>query len=290
MPDGVTVCENCGTSLDDLPDVDNSDAIARMLAGGEESAEKLVVESGDLSEEQMKDFQSGKLLEFSRQDLTPEEMEKLADMDEESIKEFLSTANLLSPEQDAADSTDEENIILKQGVTELLKFRLPKIAKKIIFYILSAAVGFSLGFGVHMLLTRDIHDTNINNIGVKSVKAVLQKIPQGNTFKAYDIYVKIGTDITECIIFGVLYNSADNYHSTYYRLLINNHDDTDATLYRPFDDDEYRILLQGTDEEQIKAAVMKGYYDNFRRSVNEINSGSSLWSKADTDYINIKAG
>jgi hypothetical protein len=127
-----------------------------------------------------------------------------------------------------------------------------------------------------------------NEISLKSLKAVqASAIPPRYSFTAIEIFVKRNTDITECIVFGVLSAAANDYTQTYYRLIINNNDHSDTRLFMPFDQVLYDTLIAGDNKgDRLNAATMMNFYETFLLSVDEINSGNTRWERADIEFVN----
>lgn len=316
MPEGVTVCVNCGASADAEPDVDNSAAISRMLEGKEDNIESadnstVVVESDELTDEQEEAFNSGKQIEFSggtssgglTGGLSEEALESISAMNEMELDDILPPPEPVvlhppseepeKPEEPEVQSSpeylelfgDHDDILIQKGVTELHKISIPQHIRNCVFLALCLIVMFVIGFGFHFMLIRGAFDSHINEVSLYSVRAVQMRTAPGEEFMAVDIYVKKDADITECIVFGVLSTGANDYTPTHYRFLISNHDMSDTTMIRPFDRAEYDRLVQGSGEERVRAATMLGLHDNFLRSVEEINAGNMRWQKADMGFI-----
>jgi len=297
LPAGSTVCVNCGASANAKPDVDNSAEISRMF--GKES-DNVVVGSDELSDTDIAAFESGKAIEFSSGGgLSEDAMESIAAMNEIKFDEILSAEQDAEPavsfddgnSGDFGDSDhDDDDIIIQKGVTEVHGFRLPATVKRIIVAVFILAAGFGLGFGLHYFLSLGIYAGYTNDTALSSVREVLiREIPQGQRFKAIEIYVKRGADRTECIVFGVLFSESNNYTPTYYRLTIKASDFSDVAVYPPFNQQQYDILSNSSDPlESLTASTMMSDYNNFLRAVNEINSGNPLWERADVEYVNKK--
>jgi hypothetical protein len=298
LSEAATICAACGAKADAVPDVDNSDAIKRMLNTGEES---VVVETDELNEEQMDAFNSGKAVEFSPAnpgepnvvELSMEAGEAISAMDSMKFDDILppEPKDDSDSEHDDDEPHDDDDIIIKRGVTEIKKFRIPHRVKKAIFICCVLAVTFAAGFALHFAITLGVFDDYADNIGTSSVRVVRSRLPDGYSFTAFDIYVKRNVDVTECIIFGVIYSEVGEYNPTYYRLLINNNDRSDSQLIRPFDREEHDMLAVSEDpNERLRAAHMMNFYENYRRSVSEIISGSSRWVRADIANVTSRLG
>jgi hypothetical protein len=293
LPQSATVCVSCGANANATPDIDNSDAINRMLSSGEES---VVVQTAELNKEQEAAFNSGKAVEFSP--ITADttgivELSEDADVSEaimamDSMKfDGILPLDAGDEPEDNTEPIDPENIVIKKGVTEIKRFRIPRRVKKAILICFLFVITFAAGFVLHFSITRGVFDNYANEAGYSSLRLITPRVPEGYNFTPFEIYVKRGVDVTECIVFGVHYTSVNEFAPTYYRILINNHDRTDSQFIRPFNQDEYEELVNSSDaNERLRAAHMMGLYENFRRSVNEINSGSSGWVEANLSVIN----
>ncbi|MDR2532456.1 MAG: zinc ribbon domain-containing protein [Oscillospiraceae bacterium] len=305
LPMGATICANCGAAADEKPDVDNSAAIARMLSG----------EPDELNDRQIEDFESGKPIELSSGGLSEEALGDIATMDSMDFDELLTeeaasvpaaspvvSLGAGNPDSGAIpvgnfdggvigfepSNDDHDNIIIQSGVTEMHRFRMPRIVKRIIACVLLLSAGFGLGFGLHYFMSYGLFANHTNSIALKSSRAVmLRVIPEGQEFKPIDIYVKRDAHTTECIIFGVLFSEVNDYTATYFRWVINNDDHSESRLFLPFNQARYLELLNSDDpQERLTASTMKGNYDSFLLSLSEINAGNPRWERADTAYVN----
>ena len=290
LPGGSTVCANCGASAGAKPDVDNSAEISRMF--GKES-DNVIVGAEELSDTDIAAFESGKAIEFSPGGgLSEDAMESIAAMNEIRFDEILASDVSMEVGTDISigiPDDDDDDIIIQKGVTEVHGFKLPGIVKKIIVCVLIFALGFGGGFGLHYFLSLGIYAGFVNDTALDSVKEVLlREMTEGQRFKAVEIYVKRGADRTECIIFGVTFSEANDYTQTYFRLIIND-ELSKITIPPPFNQREYDRLINSSDPlENLTAATMMSDHNNFLRSVNEINSNSPLWERADVEYVNKK--
>jgi hypothetical protein len=288
LPAGTTICVNCGASVNAAPDVDNSAEISKMFG----------TEPGALSDSQIADFESGKEVELTGR--ASELDGALSAMNDINFEEILSESNDSPHEEehsfsppsgdfgDAHDDDDNDDIIIQKGVTEVHGFRLPRIIKSIIACILVLAVGFGLGYGVKYFQELGVFANYTNDISLKSLIAVQGwAIPDGQRFKAVEIHVKRDAATTECIIFGVFINSAGDYEPTYFRLIINNSDHSDATIYLPFNRARYEELMASDiPQDRLDAGTMMNRYETFLISAAEINADNPRWERADIEFVN----
>lgn len=292
LSEGVTVCANCGAAADTKPTVDNSNAINRMLASGEES---VLVETDELNAEQEAAFNSGKAVEFSNAapgttgvvelSENPDMSEAIMAMDSMKLDDILPPKPDTEPVQEHHDD-DDDDVVLKKGVTEIKRYKLPAPVKKAIAICFVLCLTFAGGFALRFAMTLGVFDDYANKAGLDSLNKINMRIPEGYDFIAFDIYVKRGGDVTECIIFGVLYSEVGEYEPTYYRMLINNTDRSQSHLIYPFNQKDYDMLVNSDDPvERTRAASMTGLYENFLLSLSEINAGSSRWVRADVSHI-----
>ncbi|MCL2637322.1 MAG: zinc ribbon domain-containing protein [Oscillospiraceae bacterium] len=296
---GATICVNCGASANAKPDVDNSAEISKMFGGGD-----------TLSDSQIADFESGKEIELSGgaggDDGLSELDGALSAMSTINFDEILgegsNTGTLPeikfssipddsdSSDNESADSDDDDHddIIIQKGVTEVHGFRLPAFVKKIIACVLILVLGFGLGYGLKYFQERGVFMNHTNEISLKSLEWVTTRIiPAGQSFAAVEIYVKKDATTTECIIFGVFSTEAGDYTPSYFRLVINNKDHSDATLFLPFDQSRYAALLEsGETQDRLDAGTMMNHYESFLLSAGEINSGNPRWARADIEFVN----
>ncbi|MCL1823782.1 MAG: hypothetical protein FWG44_06225 [Oscillospiraceae bacterium] len=279
--------------------------------GTEVIPEMVKVDSDELNKEQMKAFQSGKPIEFSG-GLSEDAMADIAAMDAMDLSDLLppepaspeepgqtvsmpaepagseNQDNLISESGEVEFNPDihsEEKIIIKQGVTELKRFEIPRAVKRTILVVFALIAAFALGFCVHFIMASEIFPGYVNETGYKCAAATLNIIPKDKEFMIFDIYVKKDAETTECIVFGVLSEAVNNFNPTYYRFIINNSDSEDTNVYLPFDPEKHSAYKQGSDQERMAADTMMSYYNAFLRSVDEINAGSERWQRADIAYI-----
>ena len=242
----------------------------------------VTVEADELTDEQREAFEAGVPIEFASVTLSDEALQDMSEMDKMSLDDLIPNG------LDSDSDDDDDDIIVKEGVKEIKKFTLPKPAKKLIRVLILVAAGFVLGLGLNIFIQRDTFNVVLNQIGYDAVNEILTQIPEDSLFSAYDIYVKRGADVTECIVFGVIYTEVNNYTPTYYRLLTVDGNNSDVTFFHPFDLDEYNFLKSGSDRERISADIMMNGYESFLRSVGEINAGDERWSKVSTEHVNMR--
>jgi hypothetical protein len=277
-------------------------------------------ETDELNNQQIKDFESGKPIEFSGASgngrFSNETMDDIAAMESIDFEGILAeqeagsaptpTINLGAPTeipstpaapvnrpapfggfaQEGDEHDDRDDIIIQSGVTEMHRFKLPRPIKTLIACLCLMALGFGLGYGLRYMMSYGAFAGYTNDIGLRSVRAVETRIPDDHSFKAIEVYVKRNAHTTECIVFGVIFAEANDYTPTYYRLIINN-SDLKGEIFLPFNQTRYNELINSGDpQERLTAATMMGHYESFRLSLSEINSGNPRWEQADIAFIN----
>lgn len=277
-----------------MADINNNAEISRMLSGEKDAeSEKVLIENDKITGEHVEAFNSGKPVEFSTTGLSEEALQDIEAMNDMKIDELLTEEGIQEPVNSVPEfdyeNDDEENILVQAGVTELKKFTLPRPIKLAIFWGLTVCISFSLGFVFRLFIARGGFDNYTDNVAYSSLAAVAARIDAGYEFRAHDIYVSRSADVTECIIFGVIYTELNDFKSTHYRLIINNKNRSNATLYRPFNQAEYDSLKDSTDPElRLRADTMMNHHENFLRSVGEINAGHARWRRANTERVNLR--
>lgn len=282
-----------GKSMDNI---DNSAEVAKMLG-----------KEGNLSNEQIEDFESGKAIELPSGGLSEDAMKSINAMNDINFDEILgannggeaepqppepapsaSTAPAEAYYSSSDDHDDHDGIIIQRGVSEVHGFKLPRFIRKFIAFMIILAIGFGIGYGAHYFRSLGVFTSYTNDISLKSVRAVQARaIPDGQRFKAIEIYVKQDAEFTECIIFGVTFSEANSYTPTYFRLIINNEDHSDSKIFTPFNPERHERLLNSDDmRDRLTAAHMVENYEIFLRSLNEINAGNPRWERADVEYVN----
>lgn len=279
------ICPSCGWINVPGGEVNNKDAISKMF--GTDKEENIVIGSEELNPEQLAAFNSGQPLEFLPGndeldvfgDFSEEESFPVPDI--EAIKEEMAEES----EQLSRDIDDIENDFDIDDDYKKPKAKLGLL--RIIIIALMAVTAFFLG-GVSLYFYNQFQYTNdIYGTAYEAVSAVSNKAPQGKVFKATEVYVKTGTETTYCIIYGEFVSAVKEREVTYFRLEINNLNPENTILYYAFDENEYNRLKNGSDEDKIKASVMKSYYDMYLKYVDEIKSGVYGWKTANIDYINL---
>ncbi|MCL2696802.1 MAG: zinc ribbon domain-containing protein [Oscillospiraceae bacterium] len=293
LPAGVTVCANCGADANEKPAVDNSAEISKMF--GKDAS--IVVSSDELNANQLEAFDSGVEIEFSGSELDG----ALSAMNEINFDEILgenhnnktevvelTTAIPDDEEAEPHNDDDHDDIIIQKGVTEVHGFRLPRFVQNIIAFIIILALGFGLGYGLKYFQERGVFANYTNDISLKSLRAVnARAVPADLGFTAVEIFVKRDAVTTECIVFGVLSAGAGDYAPSYYRLIINNSDHSDTTLYLPFDSVRHAELLASGDvQNSLDAVTMMNRYETYLLSLAEINSDNPRWERADIEFVN----
>ncbi|MDR1753774.1 MAG: zinc ribbon domain-containing protein [Eubacterium sp.] len=128
------------------------------------------------------------------------------------------------------------------------------------------------------------YKNGIYGIAYDSVNDVAQRLPKSSRFIVYDVYVKESRTTVECVINGAVSSSVGEYTPTYYRIVS---DGEKKTLYKPFDQNEYERLMGGSKEEKIQARINLGWHKTYLAAIDEINSGSGKWKRANAGYINM---
>jgi hypothetical protein len=84
----------------------------------------------------------------------------------------------------------------------------------------------------------------------------------------------------------VLSTGAGDYTSTYFRLVINNSNHSDTTLFLPFDQAHHDALLSSGDtQDMLDAGTMMNRHESFLLSLSEINSGNLRWERANIEFV-----
>lgn len=274
------VCPSCGWINIPEGEVDNKDAISKMF-GSDKDDNTVVVGSEELSPEQIAAFQSGHALEF---------LPGGDDLD--TFDNFPDGEGFPIPDIDSIkeEIAEEKANFKKERINNGEEIKKPKtkpVILRIIIIALTAVTAFFLG-GACLYLYNELQYTNeVYSTAYEAVLVVSAKAPQGKTFKATEVYVKTGVEKTCCIIYGEFISAVKEHEVTYFRLEINNLNPEKTILYYAFDENEYNRLKNGSDENKIKASIMKSYYDMYLRYVEEIKSGGFGWKTANVDYLNL---
>lgn len=300
LGENESACPSCGWVNNN--EVDNTEAISLLFASDDDAdGENIIKGTGAISPEQIAAFQSGQAIEFLPGSDEINESDDIKDFF--NITDIPNTPNIPNtadvPDEDgfhipdigdmSGEIPDEE----ENGEEDSKKKKETKSKPaflRIIFTALIAVIAFALGFTGFYLYDMLQNTKGVYQIGYDAVTVVSAKAPYGSEFKATDIYVKQGAEITHCIVYGELISSVMEREVTYYRLEINNLNRENTILYYAFDETEYNRLKNGSDEDKIKASIMKSYYDAYLRYVGEIKSGGCGWETANADYINFMLG
>lgn len=282
-------CSKCGW-LNINPNIDNSAAISKMLAGeiSEETPDTrssafdttTVKVEGELTPEQVEAFQSGEAIEFLPGSDELLDMENLTGFSVPDIINY-DDDELLDQGNSGADLTEKSEKVKKSSK------KSPFIIR-IIINVLLVFVAFSMGVIGFYLYNQNLYVDDTYQIGHDAVITIMQNTTGQKSFKATAIYIKPATNVTQCVVFGNISESAGYYTPTYYRLEIDNANLANTKLYYAFDENEYLRLKNGNEEARIKASIMKNYHDTYLKFIDEINTENSLWRFCNVDYINLK--
>jgi hypothetical protein len=105
-----------------------------------------------------------------------------------------------------------------------------------------------------------------------------------------DIYVKNKINEYEFIIYCAAENDAGGYDDRAFRAVAKKNSD-EVAVYDEYSQKEYERLMAGSNQDKVKAGLMKSYKTEFDRCISEIRNGDGGWFKTRhsfLDYINNK--
>jgi hypothetical protein len=97
----------------------------------------------------------------------------------------------------------------------------------------------------------------------------------------------IGSD-TEVVIFGSIIKGRGVTESTIYRVTVPKDISVKnpVVLYRPFDENLYNALKDGSDEQRIRADLMLAYQKTLNDYIAELKLEESPWKRVDPSFAN----
>lgn len=157
-------------------------------------------------------------------------------------------------------------------------------AAVVIAAVVALAVGLGGGYFGKMFIFPDLPAPECQSFAQKAVDTVAERLSDQEELYVTEAYVKDGAVSSQCI-FRALEENGENISSSWYRVKID-HDNTNVSVSKELDDDEYeRLRNSENSEERAKAAVLKSNQNELERCISEMRAGDG-WSSANISLIN----